>query len=127
MAAYNFQKQFAPLVESGKKRQTIRAVGKRRHAKPGEPIQLYTGMRTKVCRKLITPDPVCVEVSPLCIHLGHPRATVYGQIIEGKALDNLAKADGFNTAEEMREWFSTVHGLPFNGLLIKWEEDHHAR
>lgn len=124
MAAYNFQKQFAPLVENGKKRQTIRAVGKRRHAKPGEPIQLYTGMRTKVCRKLITPDPVCVEVSLLCIHLGHPRATVNGQIIEGKALDNLAKADGFNTAEEMREWFSTVHGLPFHGLIIKWEVRH---
>lgn len=58
MPAYNFQKQFAPLVESGQKRQTIRAIGKRRHARPGESLQLYTGQRTKACRKLISPDPV---------------------------------------------------------------------
>ena len=62
MPAYNFQKQFAPLVESGQKRQTIRAIGKRRHARPGESLQLYTGQRTKACRKLISPDPECVSV-----------------------------------------------------------------
>lgn len=59
MPAYNFRKQFAPLVESGQKRQTIRTIGKRRHARAGEPLQLYTGQRTKACRKLFSPDPEC--------------------------------------------------------------------
>lgn len=36
MVAYSFQSRFAPAVESGRKRQTIRAVGKRRHARQGE-------------------------------------------------------------------------------------------
>jgi hypothetical protein len=56
MPAYNFQKQFAPLVQSGEKRQTIRTLGKRSHAQPGNKLQLYTGMRTKQCRKLVDPD-----------------------------------------------------------------------
>lgn len=55
MAAYNFQKRFATLIESGDKNHTIRRIGKRRHASPGEAIQLYTGMRTKFCRKLLDP------------------------------------------------------------------------
>ncbi|MEM6839576.1 MAG: ASCH domain-containing protein [Cyanobacteria bacterium P01_C01_bin.120] len=69
MVAYNFKPQFAPLVESGVKRQTIRARGKRRHARPGEALQLYTGQRTKACRKLIAPDPKCTLVEPLIIIL----------------------------------------------------------
>lgn len=71
MVAYSFKKQFirpiliglgAPLSpdefavgmdEFGNvsrpvgKRQTIRALGKRRHARPGELVSLYFGMRTK--------------------------------------------------------------------------------
>ena len=39
MVAYNSQAQFAPDVESGKKRQTIRAEGKRPHARPGDVLQ----------------------------------------------------------------------------------------
>jgi hypothetical protein len=58
MVAYSFQKQFVPAIISGKKRQTIRAFGKRRHAYVGEPIQLYVGMRTKQCAKII-PDQIC--------------------------------------------------------------------
>lgn len=53
MAAYNFKSQFVPKIESGEKTQTVRRIGKRVHAKPGQPVQLYTGMRTKKCRKII--------------------------------------------------------------------------
>jgi hypothetical protein len=34
------------------KRQTIRAFGKRRHARAGEILQHYTAMRTKQCTKI---------------------------------------------------------------------------
>lgn len=59
MVAFNFMPQFAPLVASGTKTQTIRQTAR---AKPGDRLQLYTGQRTKACRKLVDPDPVCTLV-----------------------------------------------------------------
>ena len=72
MVAYNFKPQFVPLIETGAKQQTIRSPRKR-HTQPGEAMQLYTGMRTKACRKLVTPDPLCISVEPLLLHddIGH--------------------------------------------------------
>lgn len=63
MVAYNFQARFAPDVAAGRKLQTIRAEGRRAHAKAGDRVQLYTGMRTKACRKLA--EGTCV-VSTYC-------------------------------------------------------------
>lgn len=45
MVAYSFQKRFVEPIRSGRKRQTIRA-DRKRHARPGEVLQLYSGMRT---------------------------------------------------------------------------------
>ncbi|MGE4293315.1 MAG: hypothetical protein AB7E32_14035 [Desulfovibrio sp.] len=121
MPAYNFQAKFAPLVESGEKRQTIRAIGKRRHARPGERVQLYTGMRTKACRKLVTPDPVCTKVLP--IRMEKNQQGGLNVDLDGVAVNALrtAEADGFRTAHEMLEFFERTHGLPFEGVLIRWE------
>lgn len=33
----------------------------------------------------------------------------------------LAQLDGFRNAIEMRDWFRDVHGLPFEGEIIKWD------
>ncbi|MEM1046838.1 MAG: hypothetical protein AAGL24_11815 [Pseudomonadota bacterium] len=116
MVAYNFQKRFAGDVESFRKRQTIRAKRKSRHARAGEAVQLYTGMRTRSCRKLIDPDPVC-ELSTSCaireegITLGN-HAHV--------DLDEFARADGFADFDDMKAWFRDTHGLPFIGQLIRW-------
>lgn len=51
MPMFNFKKQFADSVESGEKRQTIRARRKNR-PQVGQTAYLYTGARTKACRKL---------------------------------------------------------------------------
>jgi hypothetical protein len=114
MVAYNFQAQFAKAVETGKKCRTIRARGKRRHALTGELIQLYTGMRTKQCRKL--GEAVCT-VSTYC-------AIREDGITTGNFpptdLDEFAVADGFQDFDHMKEWFRKTHGLPFIGQLIEW-------
>jgi hypothetical protein len=60
MVAYSFKKQFVPAIQSGRKRQTIRAL-RRRHARPGEMLQLYCGMRTATCVKIV-PDARCIGV-----------------------------------------------------------------
>lgn len=65
MVAYGFKAFFAPQIEAGVKRQTVRSERKR-HARPGEAIQLYQGMRTRQCRKLI-PDPPCTAVDRILI------------------------------------------------------------
>ena len=31
-----------------------------------------------------------------------------------------AKADGFASFAEMRDWFNEQHGLPFLGILLRW-------
>jgi hypothetical protein len=124
MVAYNFKAEFAADVGSLKKRQTIRANGKRRHARPGEPLQLYTGMRTKACRKLVLPDPPCKSAEPISIwFLSNGQGinvTVNGEPVEDRELDQLAQADGFRDADGLRQYVAEEYGLPFDGTLIKW-------
>ena len=125
MVAYNFQKQFAKMVETGKKCQTIRAHRKDgRHANKDNKLQLYTGMRTKNCRKLA--DAICTESCTVFINKNSYRIineplsidiTVYCE----EHLNHFAKMDGFANFEELTEWFDKAHGLPFEGVLIMWE------
>lgn len=115
MVAYSFKARFALDVATGKKMQTIRT-DRKRHARAGEPVQLYTGMRTKACRKLIDPDPICVlstycAVRPDGITLGdHPPMD----------RDEFARADGFADWQDMLAFFCP-DGKEFVGRLIRWE------
>ena len=138
MPALNFQARFAPLVESGEKRQTIRAYRKDdRDAQAGDTLYLYTGMRTKACRKL--GEARCKGVTPVAINrsekpwratkyivysyeiwTGAGVAQQYRSRLSDRQVANFARADGFNNAKEMVAWFEKTHGLPFEGLLIRW-------
>lgn len=119
MAAYNFRPCYVEHILSGRKRHTIRAEGKRRHARPGELVQLYTGMRTKACKKIMM-DPRCTLVQPIEI------TKDWAILIDGYELDiteadRLAYADGFETWRDMMEFFNDR--LPFKGKLIHWRPD----
>lgn len=120
MPLLGFKKQFAPLVESGAKRQTIRA--KRRDGRnphPGDTLYLYTGLRTKQCRKLGAAK--CTSVQEVVI-------TRHGPILAGRHLgcdeaSELAAKDGFSCYGDMADFFfDKEHDLPFWGLLIEWEK-----
>ena len=117
MVAYNFKPQFADAVAHGTKLQTIRPIGKKRHVRAGEPIQLYTGMRTKACRKL--GETRCLVTKH--ITLGTHEAWINGVRLSGTSLNLLARQDGFRGWTEMRDWFAETHGMPFQGILICWE------
>jgi hypothetical protein len=117
MPAYNFKKQFAPMVEDGSKRQTIRKVRKT-PTKPGDKLSLYTGMRTKACRLLEYTR--CVDVQPVevyaigVVHVG-------GSALTPAQLHDFARADGFQDGEQFVEFFRQEYGLPFTGAeVIKW-------
>lgn len=126
MVAYNFQKQFADDVESGKKTQTIRKRGKRKPPSVGHEIQLFTGMRTKKCRLLRTPICTSVEVIEIRSHFKHvligtPSGDTYqfNRLTDG-VIEKLAKDDGFESVDAFFEYFKTARGDYFSGFLIRW-------
>lgn len=132
MPAFNFQKQFADDVASGKKRQTIRrgrlkakCTTRIAPAKPSDILTLYTGMRHKNCRKLATAR--CTGVRGICLMDSRPAAVFLREIdsvpirLPKTDAEKLARADGFASLGRMLDWFRETHGLPFHGYLIEWE------
>lgn len=134
MVAYSFKTGFVDAIVAGTKRQTIR-LPRKRHARPGEPVQLFMGMRTKACRKLLDPDPMCVGVDEVRIDLREllPELAdlqVNGIPILGAERDRYAIGDGFQPRpwmklspwEFMVRWWLTTHGgVLFTGVAIRWE------
>jgi len=121
MPAYNFKKEFAYLVETGQKLQTIREVRKRKTAL-GDKIFLYSGMRTKACRLLGMGEIVGVQKFIL-----HSRETFTIADIDIPAMPwkdglKLARQDGFDTWEEFVKFFEDHYGLPFFGEIIRWRK-----
>src|SRR5687768_12237261 len=99
MVAINFSAQFAPAVAAGTKTQTIRQSAR---AKAGQSLQLYTGQRTKSCRKLA--DAICVD----CTYVGMTaRGVTLGDTSRFPGdVDDFARADGFDNYAAMWKWFS---------------------
>jgi len=125
MPALNFQKQFAPKVEARLKRQTIRALRKR-PIKKGDMLYLYTGMRTKACRRLIEPTP-CVEVYNFSISPSFRWGVVChldGAPIPKWEVEELAEADGFASLEDFIFFSSQLTGYLSTGRLFTGKESH---
>lgn len=141
MTAYSFKKQFVEPIRVGlglpptveafaasldafgnvsrpqPKRQTIRAVGRRRHALPGETLQLYTAMRTKQCQKI--GDATCVYVAAIKIDVLKTKLKFSDFVVDPEAF---ARADGFAGAADMHAFWLKEHGPgKFEGVLIRWE------
>lgn len=136
MVAYSFAPQFIAPIEARTKLQTVRA-HRSRHARVGEPIQLYTGMRTKQCRKIVDVDPVCVGLMDIRIIVDLAFDRLISDIaIDGfyRTLDEMeafAIADGFTADDEasalrrMGEFWVNAHNIKgdffrFDGVCIRW-------
>ena len=133
MPAYNFQDRFATLVETGKKLTTIRG----REALIGSTAYLFTGMRTKECRRLGAGRIVeCVPISVGYQQNGIPCVMLASRSLTLDDAEQLALDDGFVDAFEMMDWFSETYKnggdklgceeVVFSGFLIKWELDRAA-
>lgn len=116
MTALGFKKQFAGPVELRIKRQSIRENYSR--FKVGATIQLYTGMRTKSCRKLVEIDPVCTSVTPIVIAPDY--VALDGWRLPAGDLAQLAVADGFPSVAHFLNFFIATRP-EFSGGLIKWD------
>lgn len=141
MVAYSFKKIFIPAIEIGlglrpldgehqPKRQTIRAIGLRRHARPGETLQLYTAMRTKQCE--LIGKARCVSVGTISIMFPKTRRRFPkvwiareqpgGWIVDPAELEAFAAQDGFATWADLQEFWRVNHPgvTDFSGMLIRW-------
>lgn len=124
MVAYNFQGRFEAPILAGKKRSTIRPMGKRAHAAPGQELHLYTGMRTPDCRLLMRVP--CAAVTPIrftaaCVMVLWGGAWSYMGRRSAEAAD-LAAAEGFASPADMFAWFEDRYGFPTDPMMrIQWE------
>lgn len=124
MPAYNFRPCFIEPIRAGKKTQTIRPVGKRRHAKPGDRLQLYTGMRTKCCAKILDVDPVCLFVLPVRLDFSRPDCPIVvvdqRELPRNEAIE-FARRDGFQSLDEMAVMFTGIYGPSGSEMIaINW-------
>lgn len=111
MPAYNFKAEFAEAVESGKKRQTIR-LRRKRPTKVGDRLYLYSGMRTKRCRKLR--EATCRCVKPVDIFRGTIR--LGGRFLGLAEQVDFVEMDGFESEADFFRFFEAL-GLPVVGTL----------
>lgn len=138
MVSYSFKRRFIVPISRGlgipyqiddivvptdtPKSQTIRAIGKRRHASPGNTLQLYTAMRTKQCR--LIGEAVCVDVIPMVIWVTEKAFAVQrGKLLlNPKETQLFAQQDGFADADDMAAFWRAEHkGIDkFEGLMISW-------
>ncbi len=117
MPALNFLKIHVPKVEAKIKRCTIRKKRKDgRDPKAGQTLFLYTGMRSKSCRKL--GEEVCISSEP--IQIDGDNIVVAGQKLTPTEEHELAIADGFFYVTCFREFFWKPTGEQFEGFLITW-------
>lgn len=116
MVAINFT-VFQHKIVAGEKRQTVRRAAR---CKPGDRLQLYTGMRTKGCRKL--GEAVCTRVERVIIPAPPLRHLMLGEgrVLRGKAAVAFARADGFESLEAFFAFFAMHYSLPFDGVVISW-------
>lgn len=132
MVAYSFKARFVKPIKAGlglkvyaepgdppcaPKRQTIRAIGKRRHARAGETLQLYTAMRTKQCQKI--GEAKCIYVVPITIQVLKSALKFSSYVSDAEAF---ARYDGFANLADMHAFWIKEHGPgKFEGVLIRWE------
>lgn len=116
MTVILFSDQFAEKVRNGTKSRTLRAPRKR-PIKVGDKLSLrrWTGLPYRSKQEVLR-EVVCCSVREVLIQPDFI-------FVDKQKVDHddwFAQQDGFVDADDMRQWFSKVHGLPFGCDLIQW-------
>ncbi|MDR7040271.1 uncharacterized protein YqfB (UPF0267 family) [Methylobacterium sp. BE186] len=127
MVTYSFKKRFAVPILAGTKAQTLRTDWKR-HVRPGELVQLFTGMRAKYCRRL--GEARCTDIVPVRLAFSRHNATelirLGDRLMAPCLLDTFARANGFANITDMARFWCAEYPpeegdtLTFEGVLIRW-------
>lgn len=115
MPSFNFKPEFVPDILANKKGGTIRMT---QRCKPGQTMFLFTGMRTKKCKRIGTKP--CVGVMP--IQVTESRFLLLNGVYLGLQDSNdFAKADGFRDLDAFFKFFENQYGLPYSGWWHVWD------
>jgi len=131
MVAYSFKARFAPAIEDGSKEHTLRG-RRRRHARTGEELQLYTGMRTAHCRLIMR--RTCTDFLGVTIDFKQAAVMLYrvvehlGDWVRAGAEylpiqpEPFAVSDGFESFDDMARFWRDENGVAgaWDGFLIGW-------
>ena len=116
---------------SGEKRQTIRrASPKWENVKAGDKLTLYTGLRTKECRKL--GEAVVESITPIILSPCSTSCGVYTALavfwLNRWDLKDLAAADGFTSLDDFWDFFESHYGSARTDMvIIRWTDFKEAR
>lgn len=132
MVAYSFKREFIQPIQDRVKPHTLRGL-RRRHARPGEQMQLFYAMRTKACRRIgvATCDRFqWVHLnfrSVMPIYIGDclqvdGRIERIAELRPIEAVDAFAISDGFDNIESMARFWRDQHDVTeWQGFLIGWD------
>ena len=129
MVAYSFKPGFVAEILARRKRQTIR-LPRKRHARPGEDLQLFTGPRMKPIR---IGGAVCHRVCDVRLDFDKHEVSIDDAILitGDAALNEFAIRDGFGSSrsglapwEYMDRWWHLTHRdlRVFPGVLVDWDD-----
>ena len=129
-----FKPRFASLVKSGEKMQTIRPLPKR-IPRRGDTLSLrtwsgkpYRSKQLILCKTKVKEIKVCC-IQEDGIYMQPPEGCVLAVVgaaviaLKDSDADRFARADGFSDWNEMRDWCKAEHGLPFDGIILYWQND----
>jgi len=134
MVAYSYKSSFIEPIRLKVKRQTIR-LPRKRHARPGEGLQFFTGPRMQPVR---IGGAVCVAAREVRLDFRNHEVTQDDAITLSSAeeLDAFAVRDGFGGRDRlgltpwefMGLWWRLTHpDQPiFAGILIDWDDSFQA-
>ena len=117
---------FIDKILSGEKRQTIRrASPKWKNVKAGDKLTLYTGLRTKECRKL--GEAVVESITPIFLTPATGRAWVrlpFGLAgLRDDDLELIALMDGFPSLSRFWQFFGEKYGFEtLEFYVIRWAD-----
>ena len=103
MVSLNFTTGVEKIL-AGKKQMSIRVLRKRPF-KVGDNLQLFTGLRTRNCKRLS--EEICIFETLI----------TWRQIRHLKNRSLFAKLDGFENWNEMENWFNTTHNITRGTIL----------
>ena len=122
---------FIDKILTGKKRQTIRRAGfKWKSVKVGDKLTLYTGLRTKQCRKL--GEAVVESITPITIDTECDNVAVETPLgdfnLDLPALNDLVARDGFDSNDEFFKFFCINYKVGrFKMFVIRWADFKEAK
>lgn len=117
---------FIDKILSGEKRQTIRrASPKWENVKAGDMLTLYTGLRTKQCRKL--GEAVVESITPIVLlpteEDCETRTALWSIRPCAYDLKSMIFADGFESVDDFWKFFVEHYGSqPIEMVVIRWAD-----